>query len=62
VKLHCAPRLVGHTSHDATAIPVPERPPWRSPKAGNSKHPPVVRRKVGRPKKGQEPPPARDAA
>ena len=27
VKLHCGPKLVGHASHDATAIAVPERPP-----------------------------------
>lgn len=58
VKLHCAPRLVGHTSHDATAIAVPERPPLPEPKAVDPKPQPVVRRKVGRPQKGQEPPPA----
>ena len=27
VKLHCGPKLVGHTSHDAAAVRVPERPP-----------------------------------
>ena len=55
VKLHCGPKLVGHTSHDATAIAVPERPP--PPKAKVEDAAPVTRRKVGRPKKGQEPPP-----
>jgi hypothetical protein len=56
VKLHCGPKLVGHISHDATAIPVPERPPLPEPNAPSSA--PATRRKVGRPKKGQEPPPA----
>lgn len=54
VKKHCGPKLVGHTSHDATAIAVPERPA-PAPRAPATA--PVERRKVGRPKKGQEPPP-----
>ena len=58
VKEHCGPKLVGHTSHDSTAIPVPERPTKPAPSAPATPTTPVVRRKVGRPKKGQEPPPA----
>lgn len=57
VKLHCGPKLVGHTSHDATAVAVLERPPRPQPTAQNAPVTPVARRKVGRPKKGQEPPP-----
>jgi hypothetical protein len=57
VKLHCGPKLVGHTSHDATAIAAPERPPALAPTATAAATQPAVRRKVGRPKKGQEPPP-----
>jgi hypothetical protein len=57
VKQFCGPQLVGHTSHDATAIPVPERPavpaPQTKPAAALAK-----RRGRGRPKKGQEPPPS----
>ena len=56
VKAHCGPKLVGHTSHDATAIAVAERSPTPAP--NQTPAPPVVRRKVGRPKRGQEPPPA----
>jgi hypothetical protein len=56
IKQHCGPKLVGHTSHDATAIAAPERPA-PAPKADAAPTAPVVRRKVGRPKKGQEPPP-----
>jgi hypothetical protein len=53
VKQHCGPKLVGHVSRDATAIKVLERPvPKASPAAV------AVQRKVGRPKKGQEPPKA----
>src|SRR5512139_3748684 len=54
VQRHCGPKLVGHTSHDATAIAVPERPPAPPPAAAAATAPPVVRRKRGRPKKGQE--------
>ena len=57
VKAHCTSKLVGHTSHDATAIAVPERPAQPAPGAPAPATPPVARRKVGRPKKGQEPPP-----
>jgi DDE family transposase/transposase-like protein DUF772 len=55
VVVHCGPKLVGHTSHDSTAIAVPERAPAPAPSAA-APAPPVARRKVGRPKKGQEPP------
>ena len=57
VKLHCGPKLVGHTSHDATAIAVPERARVPSPQAEEVAVQPAARRKRGRPKKGQEPPP-----
>ena len=57
VKLHCGPKLVGHTSHDATAVSVPERPPAPAVPAAAATAEPGVRRKRGRPKKGQEPPP-----
>lgn len=57
VEQHCGPKLVGHLSHDATAIPVPERPPAPAPGTPAPSPEPVVRRKPGRPKKGQEPPP-----
>lgn len=56
VKQHCGPKLVGHTSHDSTAIPVPERPA-AAPAGLAAATPPLVKRKPGRPKKGQEPPP-----
>lgn len=55
VKQHCGPKLVGHISRDATAIKVPERP---APRQASSTVAPAERRKVGRPKKGQEPPKA----
>jgi hypothetical protein len=58
VKRHCGPQLVGHTSHDSTAIVVPERPPAPTSPVQGPESPLVIRRKVGRPKKGQEPPPA----
>jgi len=54
VKKHCGPKLVGHVSRDATAIPVPERAAPRPPPAV----PAGPRRKRGRPKKGQAPPKA----
>jgi hypothetical protein len=57
IQLHCGPKLVGHTSHDATAIAVPERPPAPPTLVPAAQAEPVVRRKRGRPKKGQEPPP-----
>ena len=57
VQGHCGPKLVGHISHDSTAIAVPERPPTAEPKAPAAPKQPGVARKVGRPKKGQEPPP-----
>ena len=57
VQRHCGPRLVGHTSHDATAIPVPERPAKPAVPSGPAAGGPVVRRQRGRPKKGQAPPP-----
>lgn len=53
--MHRGPKLAGPTSHDSTAIAVPERPP--APAAAPADKPePVVRRKRGRPQKGQEPP------
>ena len=58
VKRHCGPQLVGHTSHDATAIVVPERPPLPASPAQRPATPPGLRRRVGRPKRGQGPPPA----
>ena len=57
IQQHWGPKLVGHTSHDSTAIAVPERPAKPAPGVAVSPTPPVVRRTVGRPKKGQEPPP-----
>jgi hypothetical protein len=57
VKQHCGPKLVGHASHDSTAIAAPERPPKPAASTVTTTPAPVVRRKVGRPKKGQEPPP-----
>jgi hypothetical protein len=57
VKTHCGPKLVGHSSHDSTAIAVPERPPAAAPVPPAQTAEPVLRRKRGRPKKGQEPPP-----
>jgi len=57
VKFYCGPKLVGHLSHDSTAIAVPERPPESAPSSAASAAQPAARRKVGRPKKGQEPPP-----
>jgi hypothetical protein len=62
VKLHCGPKLVGHTSHDATAIAVPERVSALKAQSAEAQPAdaggqPVVKRKRGRPKKGEEPPP-----
>ena len=57
VKQHCGPKLVGHMSHDATAIAVPERPSAPPPDGPPAQTQPGVPRKRGRPKKGQEPPP-----
>jgi hypothetical protein len=54
IKQHCGPKLVGHVSRDATAIKVPERPAPKAPRNVAT----TERRKVGRPKKGQEPPKA----
>jgi hypothetical protein len=54
VKQHCGPKLVGHVSRDATAIEALERPAPR--KKAQMPNEPTQRRKVGRPKKGQEPP------
>jgi hypothetical protein len=55
VKQHCSPKLVGHVSRDATAIKVPERP---APRTRPQPIAPAQRRKVGRPRKGQELPKA----
>lgn len=55
VQTHCGPKLVGHISRDATAIAARERPVAASPPG--SPVPDQLRRKRGRPKKGQEPPP-----
>jgi hypothetical protein len=54
VKQHCGPKLVGHISRDATAIPVPERP---APAATTERMAPAAPRKRGRPKHGEAPPP-----
>jgi hypothetical protein len=56
VKIHCGPKLVGHISHDSTAIKARERPA-PAPPAPADAAPPAAPRKRGRPKKGQEPPP-----
>lgn len=59
VRRHCGPKLVGHISRDATAIPVPERP---VPAAPGAPTPAPVSRKRGRPKRGESrpaPPPTR---
>ena len=45
-------RLVGHIARDATAIEVPEKPQKKPPVAA-----PKPKRKRGRPRKGEEPPP-----
>jgi IS5 family transposase len=54
VSLHCGPKLVGHLSHDSTAIEARERPAPAPPVPAAA---PALPRKRGRPKKGQEPPP-----
>jgi len=56
VKLHCGPKLVGHVSHDSTAIEAREKRASAAP-APAAEAPPAPPRKRGRPKKGQEPPP-----
>jgi hypothetical protein len=53
IQKHCQPKLVGHVSRDATAITAPERPAavGMQPPAAE----PKVRRKRGRPRKGEPP-------
>lgn len=51
IKIHCGPKLAGHVSRDATAIPVAERPA-PAPAAPTLAAP----RKRGRPKKGEQRP------
>lgn len=51
IQIHCAPKLVGHVSRDATAIEAPER---TAPKAAA---PPRPTRRKGRPRKGTVCPP-----
>lgn len=53
---HCGPKLVGHVSRDATAIPVPERPA-PAPVAAVAPVAPGTPRKRGRPKRGEPRPP-----
>jgi IS5 family transposase len=54
VKTHCGPKLAGHVSRDATAIAVRERPPVVTKAVAA----PALRYKRGRPKKGEQRPPA----
>jgi hypothetical protein len=58
VKRFCRPKLVGHTSHDSTAIAVPERSPIPGAATPSVAVEPRARRPRGRPKKGQSPPPS----
>ena len=51
VQQHCQPKLVGHVSRDATAITAPERTAAMDAPVLPAK--PIVRRKRGRPKKGE---------
>ena len=51
IQKHCQPKLVGHVSRDATAICAPERPAAALRPLAE----PSVRRKRGRPKKGEAP-------
>lgn len=53
VKTHCGPKLVGHSSHDSTAIAVPERPPAAAPVPPAQTAEPVLRRKRGRPRRAK---------
>ena len=55
ISVHCAPKLVGHVSRDATAIEVAER--VRKPKKPSSDPAPAVRYRPGRPKQGERRPP-----
>ena len=57
VKVHCGPKVVGHTSHDSTAIGALELSAKPAAASAELPQPPVARRKRGRPKRGQEPPP-----
>ena len=52
IQKHCQPKLVGHVSRDATAISAPERPVQTKPVPPTESN---VRRKRGRPKKGEAP-------
>lgn len=54
IEKHCGSKLVGHVSRDSTAIEAPDR----SPVAPKSQAEPAVRYKRGRPKKGEQRPPA----
>lgn len=53
IQEHCQPKLVGHVSRDATAIAAPERPAAVTAPVPPAE--PIVRRKRGRPKKGEAP-------
>ncbi len=56
VNIHCGPKLVGHVSHDSTAIEAREKRAPAAP-APAPDTPPAPPRKRGRPKQGQQPPP-----
>lgn len=59
IRIHCSKKLVGHVSRDSTAIAAPDRTPLPSkPVAGASKPGTAERRRPGRPRKGEEKPPA----
>lgn len=52
IQRHCQPKLVGHVSRDATAITAPERAPVAKERTPAE---PIIKRKRGRPKKGEAP-------
>jgi hypothetical protein len=54
VKTHLGDKVIGHVSRDCTAIEGAEKP---QPKAPSVESPAQPKRKPGRPRKGEEPPP-----